>query len=179
MEEEPLNTAVEEGAKTFMHDVPVESALPIRPVFQSTTEAQYLQKPDRIVSSGRTLSVEPPGFDLHFKTNAHRTQFHRTTSIGTTARRRLLQRNLPRRLFHAAGEKSLLPQDSGVKRGGLSLESIPARRQRSQAIGRQPIQKQDTVVSSGSKAVANHNGEKIIIGTPRSALGSIHQCFIK
>jgi hypothetical protein len=41
------------------------------------------------------------------------------------------------------------------------------------------MQKQDTVVSSGSKAVKNDNGEKIIIGTPRSALGSIHQCFIK
>jgi hypothetical protein len=125
MGEEPLNTAVEEGPKTVMHDVPVESALPIQPVFQSTTEAQLLQKPDRVVSSDLTISVEPPGFDLHLKTNDQRTQFHRTTSIGTTARRRLLQRNLPRRLFHAAGEKSLLPRDRGEK-GGLSLENIPA-----------------------------------------------------
>jgi DNA-binding XRE family transcriptional regulator len=126
MGEEPLNTAVEEGPKTVMHDVPVESALPIQPVFQATTEAQLLQKPDRVVSSDLTISVEPPGFDLHLKTNDHRTQFHRTTSIGTTARRRLLQRNLPRRLFHAAGEKSLLPRDSGLKRGGLSVENITA-----------------------------------------------------
>jgi DNA-binding XRE family transcriptional regulator len=81
---------------------------------------QPLQKQDTVVSSAPKQFVEPTGFDpgseaagekhlqrcqptgldLCLKRNYDRTRYHRTTSTATAPRRRLLQRNLSRRLFH-------------------------------------------------------------------------------